>query len=315
MQAAVKKPVSKIMLDQTDILGIDTLSVADINAVLDLAEFYVVQNRRKSQTNALLKGMVMVNLFLENSTRTRLSFEMAAKRLGADVINMSAEGSSLKKGESFTDTLKAINAMLPDILVIRHVEEGSALKAADVLDCPVINGGDGTREHPTQALLDALTLRRRFGSLDGLNVAICGDILHSRVAHSNAHLLGKMGANVRFIGPAELLPTLTPNCTSDMAEGLKDADAVMVLRIQKERLLKDLSFTEDQYFKSFGLTPEKLAFAKSDAVVLHPGPMNRGVEIDAAIADDAQRSLITLQVEMGVAVRMACLDLLTRKSR
>lgn len=315
MQAAVKKPVSKIILDQTDILGIDTLSVADINAVLDLAEFYVVQNRRKSQTNALLKGMVMINLFLENSTRTRLSFEMAAKRLGADVINMSAEGSSLKKGESFTDTLKAINAMLPDILVIRHMEEGSALKAAEVLDCPVINGGDGTREHPTQALLDALTLRRRFGSLDGLNVAICGDILHSRVAHSNAHLLGKMGANVRFIGPAELLPTQTPNCTSDMAEGLKDADAVMVLRIQKERLMKDLSFTEDQYFKSFGLTPEKLAFAKSDAVVLHPGPMNRGVEIDAAIADDAQRSLITLQVEMGVAVRMACLDLLTRKSR
>ena len=315
MQAAVKKPVSKTLLDQADLLGIDTLSVADINAVLDLAEFYVVQNRRKSQTNALLKGMVMVNLFLENSTRTRLSFEMAAKRLGADVINMSAEGSSLKKGESFTDTLKAINAMLPDILVIRHAEEGAALKAAEVLDCPVINGGDGTREHPTQALLDALTLRRRFGNLDGLNVAICGDILHSRVAHSNAHLLGKMGANVRFIGPAELLPAQAQNCTSDMAEGLKDADAVMVLRIQKERLLKDLSFTEDQYFKSFGLTPEKLAFAKSDAVVLHPGPMNRGVEIDAVIADDAQRSLITLQVEMGVAVRMACLDLLTRKSR
>ncbi len=313
--ATQKRPVSKIMIPHHDILGIEQLNADEINSILDLAEYYVVQNRRKSQTNALLKGLVLVNLFLENSTRTRLSFEMAAKRLGADVINMTTEGSSLKKGESFSDTLKAINAMLPDVMVIRHSEEGSAHKAAEILDCPVINGGDGTREHPTQALLDALTLRRKFGNLEGITVSICGDIMHSRVAHSNAFLLNKMGANVKFVGPAELLPQGLSNATSDMAEGLKDAHAVMLLRIQKERLQKNLSFTEEQYFNAYGLTEEKLKLAHKDAVVMHPGPMNRGVEIDAAIADDPNRSLITLQVEMGVAVRMACLDLLTRKVR
>ncbi len=313
--ATQKRPVSKIMIPHHDILGIEHLTADEISSILDLAEYYVVQNRRKSQTNALLKGLVLVNLFLENSTRTRLSFEMAAKRLGADVINMTGEGSSMKKGESFADTLKAINAMLPDIMVIRHAEEGSAQKAAEILDCPVINGGDGTREHPTQALLDALTLRRKFGSLEGITVSICGDIMHSRVAHSNALLLKKMGANVKFTGPAELLPQGLSNATPDMEEGLKGADAVMLLRIQKERLQKNLSFTEEQYFNAYGLTEEKLKFAHKDAVVMHPGPMNRGVEIDAAIADDPNRSLITLQVEMGVAVRMACLDLLTRKVR
>ncbi|HEX2753325.1 MAG TPA: aspartate carbamoyltransferase catalytic subunit, partial [Alphaproteobacteria bacterium] len=248
------------------------------------------------------------------STRTRLSFDMAAKRLGADVINMTTDGSSILKGESFTDTLKTINAMRPDIVVIRAKPEGSAVEAAELLDCPVINAGDGTREHPTQALLDALTLRRHFGSLEGLHIAIVGDILHSRVAHSNLHLLKKMGATVACVGPQELMP-LGVDGMQDMAEGLKNADAVMVLRIQKERLTQTLSFTEEDYFKTYGLTLEKLLLAKPGAVILHPGPMNRGVEIDAALADDPARSLITTQVEMGVAVRMACLDLLTRDAR
>ena len=309
-----KKPVSKIRIPQFDLLGIDQLGPEDITAILDLAEYYVVQNRRRSHTHTLLKGHVLVNLFLENSTRTRLSFDMAAKRLGADVINMSMDGSSILKGESFTDTLRTINAMRPDIVVIRDRGEGSAEEAALRLDCPVINAGDGTREHPTQALLDALTLRRHFGRLEGLKVAIVGDILHSRVAHSNLHLLKKMGVTVSCIGPQELMP-LGVDGTQDLAAGLKDAGAVMVLRIQKERLTEKLSFTEQQYFDTYGLTEERLMLANKDAVVLHPGPMNRGVEIDATLADDPARSLITLQVEMGVAVRMACLDLLTRAAR
>lgn len=309
-----KKPVSKLKIPHHDLLGIDTLDANDITSILDLADYYVIQNRRRSLTNVLLKGMVIVNLFLENSTRTRLSFDMAAKRLGADVINMSVDGSSILKGESLTDTLKTINAMRPDLVIIRARAEGSAEEAAKLIEAPVINAGDGTREHPTQALLDALTLRRHFGRLDGLHVAIMGDILHSRVAHSNLHLFKKMGVNVSCIGPQELLP-LGVDGTQDIAAGLKDADAVMVLRIQKERLTEKLSFTEDQYFATFGLTQERLGLARENAVVLHPGPMNRGVEIDATLADDPQRSLVTTQVEMGVAVRMACLDLLTRGLR
>ncbi len=293
-----------------DLTGIDALARQDISSIFDLAESYI-----GAKTSAQLKGLALINLFLENSTRTRISFEMAAKRLGADVINMSAEGSSIKKGESFIDTLKTLNAMRPDIFVIRHSEEGSAAKAAEIMDCPVINAGDGIREHPTQALLDALTLRRHFGRLDGLNVTICGDILHSRVAHSNGILLKKMGANVRWVGPQELLPAGLDNATTSLTEGLRGADAVMALRIQKERLQKLLSFTEEDYFKNYGLTAEKLKSAKENAVVLHPGPINRGIEIDAALADDPKRSLINTQVEMGVAVRMACLDLLTRDRR
>lgn len=313
-QPQKKQAVSKLAIAHKNLLSIESLSADDICAILDLADYYVVQNRRRSQTNALLKGYVLVNAFLENSTRTRLSFDMAAKRLGADVINMAAEGSSLKKGESFIDTLKTINAMRPDVFVLRHGAEGAAQTAAEHVECPVINAGDGTREHPTQALLDALTLRRHFGRLEGLHVAICGDILHSRVARSNMLLLKKMGASVSCTGPAELMP-LSAGGTDDMKIGLSGADAVMVLRIQKERLAQKLSFTEEQYFTTFGLTAERLAFAKENAVVMHPGPMNRGVEIDAAIADDAKRSLITTQVEMGVAVRMACIDLLTRSTR
>jgi aspartate carbamoyltransferase catalytic subunit len=312
--APEKKSVSKLSIPHKHILSIENLSADDINTILDLSEYYVVQNRRRSQTNALLKGLVLVNLFLENSTRTRLSFEMAAKRLGADVINMTEEGSSIKKGESFIDTLKTLNAMRPDMFVIRHKDEGAAQKASEIIACPVLNAGDGTREHPTQALLDALTLRRHFGRLEGLTVSILGDILHSRVAHSNLQLFKKMGVNVKCVGPAELMP-LSASGTQNVQQGLTGADAIMVLRIQKERLQKTLSFTEVQYFKNYGLTAERLGFANPNAVILHPGPMNRDVEIDAAIADDPQRSLITTQVEMGVAVRMACLDLLTRSTR
>ena len=313
---ALKTPVSKLAIPHKHLLSIEHLTRDDIQSILDLSEYYVVQNRRRSQTNAMLKGLVMVNLFLENSTRTRLSFEMAAKRLGADVINMTAEGSSIKKGESFIDTLKTLNAMRPDLFVIRAAHEGAAEHASQLIGCPVLNAGDGTREHPTQALLDALTLRRHFGKLEGLNVTIVGDILHSRVAHSNLVLFRQMGVNVKCVGPAELMPlSSAAGGTTDMETGLKDADAVMVLRIQKERIEKTLSLTDMQYFRQYGLTAERLAFAKPGAVVLHPGPMNRDVEIDAVIADDPQRSLITTQVEMGVAARMACLDLLTRGTR
>jgi aspartate carbamoyltransferase catalytic subunit len=315
MTTTIKRPVSKIIFPHKDLLGVDRLDAETISSVLDLAEYYVVQNRRKSQTTALLKGMIIINLFLENSTRTRLSFEIAGKRLGADVVNMAAEGSSLHKGETVEDTIKTINALLPDLIVIRHRENGAVQKAASLADCPVINAGDGTGEHPTQALLDALTLRRHFKKIEGLTVAICGDILHSRVAHSNAYLLQKMGATVKFIGPEALLPKGLSHATTDMEEGLKGADAVMMLRLQKERIDKTLKITEAEYSKDYGLTIEKLSLAKREAVVMHPGPINRGVEIAAEIADDPKRSLITTQVEMGVAVRMACLDLLTRGRR
>ncbi|MFH1159178.1 MAG: aspartate carbamoyltransferase catalytic subunit [Pseudomonadota bacterium] len=313
--SAADRARPKIPFPHRDFLGIAALSTDEISIILDLAERYVVQNRHRPQTNALLKGFVLINLFLENSTRTRLSFEMAAKRLGADVINMTAEGSSIKKGESFIDTLKTLNALRPDIFVIRAREEGAARISAEIMECPVINAGDGTNEHPTQAMLDALTLRRHFGRLEGLTVAICGDLAHSRVARSNGLLLKKMGAHVRWVGPRELLPPDLDGATTDMQEGLKNADAVMVLRIQEERLQKSLSFTGEAYFNDYALTAEKLAWAKKDAVVLHPGPILRGVEIDTTLADDPKRSLVTTQVEMGVAVRMACLDLLTRYKR
>jgi aspartate carbamoyltransferase catalytic subunit len=312
--AIVKKPVTKITFPHHDFLSIEDLNADDITALLDLAEHYVVQNRRKSQTTAMLRGIVVVNVFLENSTGTRLSFEMAAKRLGAEVLNLGVEGSSIYKGESFTDIIRTVGAMLPDLVVVRHKKNGAALEAARLLDCPVLSGGDGTREHPTQALADALTLRRHFGRLEGLKVAICGDIMHSRVAHSNITLLQKMGANVVCAGPQELLPAL-PCATSDMTEALKDADAVMALRIQKERMERTLSLTDAEYFHAFGIDEDKMKHASPAAVVLHPGPMNRGVEIDNALADDDRRSLIRTQIEMGVAVRMACLDLLTRNSR
>ncbi|MBL8838905.1 MAG: aspartate carbamoyltransferase catalytic subunit [Alphaproteobacteria bacterium] len=303
-------------LTSRHILATEGLSPGEITLLLDLAEAYVEQNRAVEKKTALLRGRTVVNLFFENSTRTRTSFELAAKRLGADVINMSAEGSSVRKGETLIDTAMTLNAMRPDVLVVRHSESGAVRLLSEKVDCAVVNGGDGTHEHPTQALLDALAIRRRKGRLQGLLVAICGDILHSRVARSNIHLLNAMGARVRVIGPPTLMPSqidrLGVEVFHDMAKGLDGCDIVMMLRLQTERMQGQFVPSIREYFRFYGLDRIKLAHAKPDALIMHPGPMNRGVEIDSEVADDIDRSLIREQVEMGVAVRMACLDLLTR---
>ena len=298
------------------LLGIDGLKAGDINAILDLAEGYVEQNRADDKKRTVLRGRTIINLFFENSTRTRTSFELAGKRLGADVINMSVDGTSIKKGETLIDTAMTLNAMHLDALVVRHHESGAVHLLADKMNCAVINAGDGAHEHPTQALLDALTIRRRKGSLQGLTVAICGDILHSRVARSNIALLNIMGARVRVVAPRTLLPAqidrLGVEVFHDMARGLADVDIIMMLRLQTERMNGNFLPSLREYFHFYGLDQTKLARAKPDALIMHPGPINRGVEIDSAVADDIDRSLILGQVEMGVAVRMACLDLLMR---
>ncbi len=299
------------------LLGIEGLSRDDIELILDLSERYVDQNRQADKKKTILRGRTVINLFFETSTRTRTSFELAGKRLGGDVINMSVAASAIKKGETLIDTAMTLNAMHPDVLVIRHPDAGAALLLSEKVNCAVINAGDGSHEHPTQALLDALTIRRRTGRLGGLEVAICGDILHSRVARSNIHLLNIMGAHVRLVAPPTLLPAeierLGVEVFHDMHVGLDGCDIVMMLRLQSERMHGSFVPSSREYFRFFGLDQEKLARAKPDAVVLHPGPMNRGVEIDSELADDIDRTLIRQQVEMGVAVRMACLDLLSRR--
>ena len=294
------------------LLGIDALSRDDILLILDEAEQWVAFNRQPRRRDDRLAGLTQVNAFFENSTRTLLSFEIAGKRLGAAVINMHVAGSSVQKGESLLDTARTINAMRPDMFVIRHQMAGAAASVAEVMDCPVVNGGDGTGEHPTQALLDALAIRRRTSRIDGLTVAICGDVRHSRVAHSNMLLLGKLGATVRLVGPPSLLPTDASETFDDLGEGIAGADVVMMLRVQRERMEDALIGTLGDYHARWGLTAERLTRAAPGALVMHPGPMNRGVEIDSDVADDPERSLILEQVELGVAVRMACLDLLTR---
>ena len=290
-----------------------------IGAMLDLAESYVLLNRSGKTQRDLLRGRTLINLFFEDSTRTRTSFELAGKRLGADVLNMSVSTSSVNKGETLLDTAATLNAMNCDLLVVRHGQSGAPTLLAQKVDASVINAGDGTHEHPTQALLDALTIRRRRGRLEGLVVAICGDILHSRVARSNIHLLGTMGSRVRVVGPPTLIPSevarLGVEVFHDMREGLKDADIVMALRLQRERMARGPVPSAREFFRFWGLDAEKLAYAKPDALVMHPGPMNRGVEIDSAVADDPVRSLIREQVEMGVALRMAVLDILSRRDR
>ncbi len=298
------------------LLGIDGLDAADIALILDLAETYIEQNRADDKKRTLLRGRTIINLFFENSTRTRTSFELAGKRLGADVINMSVASTSVKKGETLLDTALTLNAMHLDALVVRHPESGAVKLLAEAVNCAVINGGDGSHEHPTQALLDALTIRRRKGRLHGLTVAICGDVLHSRVARSNIALLNIMGAHVRVVGPRTLLPAqisrMGVEVFHDMARGLADVDIIMMLRLQTERMHGSFLPSIREYFHFYGLDHNKIARARPDALVMHPGPINRGVEIDSAVADDLDRSLIREQVEMGVAVRMACLDLLLR---
>ncbi|WP_395830054.1 aspartate carbamoyltransferase catalytic subunit [Elstera sp.] len=299
------------------LLGIEGLNPLDLRYLLERAESYVALNRQTEKKIATLRGRTIINLFFENSTRTRTSFELAGKRLGADVINMSVASSSVKKGETLIDTAMTLNAMHVDVLVVRHGESGAPHLLARKLNCAVINAGDGTHEHPTQALLDALTIRRRKGRLEGLVVAICGDIAHSRVARSNILLLNALGAEVRVVAPPTLLPAeidrLNVRVFHSMREGLVDADIVMMLRLQTERMQGALIPSMREYFHFFGLDREKLAVAKPDAAVMHPGPMNRGVEIDSDLADDIDRSLINEQVEMGVAVRMACLDVLAER--
>ncbi|TIT38416.1 MAG: aspartate carbamoyltransferase catalytic subunit [Mesorhizobium sp.] len=295
------------------LLGISDLSPADIELLLDRADRAVAISRQSEKKTSTLRGRTQINLFYEASTRTQSSFELAGKRLGADVMNMSVASSSVKKGETLIDTAMTLNAMRPDILIIRHQSAGAAALLAQKVGCSVINAGDGAHEHPTQALLDALTIRRAKGPLSKLIVAICGDILHSRVARSNIMLLNALGAQVRVVAPSTLLPSGIDRmgvivCRS-MAEGLKDADVVMMLRLQRERMEGAFVPSVREYFRYFGLDTDKLKAAKDDALVMHPGPMNRGVEIASEIADGPQ-SVIQEQVEMGVAVRMAVMEAL-----
>ena len=308
-------PKSSFVLSRRHLLGIEGLSHADISGLLDLAEEFAKLNRQIEKKGTSLRGRTQVNLFFEVSTRTQSSFELAGKRLGADVMNMSTGSSSMRKGETLVDTAITLNAMRPDILVVRHHASGAVELLAQKVDCSVINAGDGAHEHPTQALLDALTIRRNRGRIEGLTVAICGDILHSRVARSNIILLNTLGARVRVVAPSTLLPAgierFGVEATCDMREGLRDADIVMMLRLQRERMNGSFVPSSQEYFHYFGLDEAKLGYAKPGALVMHPGPMNRGVEIDSAVADGAQ-SLIREQVEMGVAVRMAVLEALSR---
>jgi len=317
MSASLPSPAAVDQFPHRNLLGIEGLSEAEITYLLERADIYVAQNRKVDKKLSVLRGRTQINLFFEASTRTRTSFELAGKRLGADVINMSVEGSSIKKGETLVDTAMTLNAMRPDVLVVRHPDSGAVALLAQKVDCAVINGGDGSHEHPTQALLDALTILRRKGRLGGLVVAICGDILHSRVARSNIQLLGIMGAQVRVVAPPTLLPPaadrLGVEVHHDMRQGLAGCDIVMMLRLQSERMHGAFVPSLREYFRFYGLDAEKLAAAKPDALVLHPGPMNRGVEIDTDLADDIDRSAIAEQVEMGVAVRMACLETLAAR--
>lgn len=314
MSAQARTPNS--FFPHKHLLGIEGLSADEIERLLDLSNRYADMATDDASARSLLRGRTVMNVFFEASTRTQTSFELAAKRLGADVTNMSVSTSSIKKGETLLDTAMTLNAMRPDVMVVRHGDSGAINLLSQKVDGAVINAGDGRHEHPTQALLDALTIRRRLGRLQGLIVAICGDILHSRVARSNIHLLTKMGARVRVIAPTTLLPSgidrMGVEVFTDMRKGLRDVDIVMMLRLQLERMQGAYVPSVREYFHFFGLDYEKLAVAKPNALIMHPGPMNRGVEIDSEVADDINRSVIREQVEMGVAVRMACLDALTR---
>ncbi|MGF1606766.1 MAG: aspartate carbamoyltransferase catalytic subunit [Rhodothalassiaceae bacterium] len=301
------------------LLGIADLKPEEIRFLLEIANGYVQQSRRRHKRTTQLKGLTQINLFFEVSTRTLMSFEIAGRRLGADTVSLATDTSSIKKGETLLDTAHTLNAMRPDVLVVRHSASGAVRLLARKVDGAVINAGDGMHEHPTQALLDALTILRRKGRLHDLIVVICGDIAHSRVARSNIALLNTMGARVRVVAPPTLLPAavdrLGVEVHTQMREGLKDADVVMMLRLQEERMRSAFVPSHREYYQFYGLTEDKLAAADPDVLIMHPGPINRGVEIATIVADDPRRSAIGDQVEMGVAVRMACLDVLTRHRR
>ena len=310
---ATEKKVTAIKNTPKHLLGIQNLSVLEAKEILTEAKSFIKLNRGSSKKLDVLRGKTQINLFFEPSTRTQSSFDLAGKRLGADVMTMNMGNSALKKGETLIDTAMTLNAMHPDIIVIRHQDSGAPNLLSQKVNCTVINAGDGRREHPTQALLDALTIINRKGNIEGLKIAICGDILHSRVARSNIYLLTMLGAEVNIVAPSNLMPKeiekFGVNTFTDMKKGLKDCDIVMMLRLQNERMTSSYLSSNREYYEYYGLTPDKLDHAKPDALIMHPGPMNRGIEIDTRLADDINKSVIKEQVELGVAVRMACLKI------
>ena len=307
-----KKIKFKFNYKKKHLIQSKNLTKKDIECFLNESDKYIKLNRKKIKKNNLLNGRTIFNLFFEDSTRTRTSFEVAAKRLGADLINVSVKDSSINKGETLLDTMTTINSMSPDVLIVRHPEEGISNQISKIVNACVINAGDGSHEHPTQALLDALTIKKEFGKFKNLKIAICGDIIHSRVARSNIEILSKLGCKINVVGPKPLIPKDIKKVKVfySMKEGLKDCDIVMMLRIQKERIINKHVPNEKIYFEKYGLDYKKLSYAKKNAFVMHPGPMNRDVEIDSKLADDITISLIQKQVTMGVAIRMACLEIL-----
>ena len=302
---------------QKHLLGIQDLSISDVKLILDEAKKFISLNKSKNKKLDILRGKTQINLFFEPSTRTQSSFELAGKRLGADVMSMNITNSAIKKGETLIDTAMTLNAMHPDIIVVRHQDSGASNLLSQKVNCSVLNAGDGRREHPTQALLDALTIIEKKKKIEGLRVAICGDILHSRVARSNIFLLNMLGAEVNIVAPTNLMPKdiekFGVKTFSNMKDGLKDCDIVMMLRLQNERMSSSFLSSNREYYEYYGLTPDKLEKAKKDAIIMHPGPMNRGIEIDTKLADDINKSVIKEQVELGVAVRMACLKIFCEK--
>ena len=306
-----KKTPPTAILNSKNLLSIEGMNKLEINSLLDRADYFADLDPLKIIKT--LDGYIILNVFFENSTRTRVSFELAGRRLGAEVINISVDKSSIKKGESLLDTANTLSAMKPNLLIVRHPESGAPKLFSDYINCSIVNAGDGRHEHPTQALLDALTIRRRLGRIEGLKIAICGDILHSRVARSNIYLMNMLGAEVNVIAPKTLMPKsiekLGVKSYTNMKKGLDSCDIVMMLRLQNERMQGSFLPSKREYYEYFGLSSEKLKYASKDALIMHPGPMNRGVEIDTKLADDINVSLVKEQVELGVAVRMACLKL------
>ena len=306
----LKTPPPIATLNSKNLLSIEGMNKLEINSLLDRADYFADLDPLKIIKT--LNGYVILNVFFENSTRTRVSFELAGRRLGAEVINISVDKSSIKKGESLLDTANTLSAMKPNLLIVRHPESGAPKLFSDYLNCSIVNAGDGRHEHPTQALLDALTIRRRLGRIEGLKIAICGDILNSRVARSNIHLLTTLGVEVRCIAPPTLMPksleNLGVNCFNSLKDGINNVNAIMLLRLQNERMSGTESPSKREYYRFYGLDEEKLRMAHHDAVIMHPGPMNRGVEIASSLADNEDRSLIKTQVEIGVAIRMATIE-------